>query len=264
MTLLVGAGKASLNPTPELFPFPVPNSADWGLKPKSPETIYDDMDCRAIAIDNGKDKILFVAFELSGVPNVEDLYGKIAKETGFPKENIILAGTHNHTGYHDIDHRGQYVGVEGADEWFANIRKLEEKAALEASRKAVSTLRPAKYGYGETQSYVNTNRDLKTLGGYWVEARNLGGYSDKTVAIIKFVDAEDEDKVIAALMNYGCHATCCYLMQDFDGVRKTSGNFNGIASRFVEEHYGNGCIAMWTSGAAGNVNPVLSHGLQYA
>lgn len=261
MTLRVGAGKASLNPTPAMFPFPTPAKSDWGLKPITTEAIYNDMDCRAIAIDNGTDKILFVAFELGGVPHIPELRQEVADTVGIPVENVVFAATHNHTGYHDHNMMGRYEETDEYLNWVKEAKKVESEAAITAAKKAFETLRPAKYGYGETLSYVNTNRDLQTLGGYWVEARNLAGYSDKRVSIIKFVD--EQENVIAALMNYGCHATCCYLMQDFDGVRKTSGNFNSIASRFVEEHYGNGCIAMWTSGAAGNVNPLLSHGLQY-
>ena len=122
MTLRVGAGKASLNPTPDMFPFPTPAKSDWGLKPISEETTYDDMNCRAIAIDNGKDRIIFVSFELSGVPNVDDLYEAVAEASGFPKENVILIGTHNHTGYHDTDPRGKYEGVPGVEEWFAKCK----------------------------------------------------------------------------------------------------------------------------------------------
>lgn len=261
MTLLVGAGKASLNPTEKMLPFPKPAKSDWGMEPVSTSAIYDDMDCRAIAIDNGKDKILFVTFELGGVPHIEDLKTLIADETGYPEDSIFLTATHNHTGYHDHNNFKRYTENEEYFTWLAEVKRVEAQAALDAAKQAVSSMRPAKFGYGETQSFVNTNRDLQTLGGYWVEARNLGGYSDKTLALIKFVD--EEDHVIAVLMNYGCHATCCYLMKDFDGLMKSSGNFNGIASRFVEQHYGNGCVAMWTSGAAGNVNPLLSHGLQY-
>ncbi len=259
--LKVGAGIACINPTPDLFPWPKPPESDWGLAPETIEGIYDDMNCRAIAIDNGKDKFMFIAFELSGVPVIPELPGQIAQATGFPEDNILLFGTHNHTGVKDNPKAMRYQPTEEEIAAMAKYTEIERSGAIAAAKMAADSLRPAKYGFGTIDSYINTNRDLQTLGGYWVEGRNLAGYSDKTLAIVKFVD--EEGKLIAALLNHPTHATCCYLMRDADHKRKTSGNFTGIACRFVEEHYGNGAVCMWSSGAAGNQNPLLSHGLQY-
>lgn len=262
MSLLkVGAGKASINPTPDMYPVPSPPVSDWGLKPIQIEAIYDDMNCRAIAIDNGKEKMMFISYELSGPPHIRDFTQQIESLTGFPKENIVIYGTHNHTGLREDPASVRYQPSQEEIDHMTKYKDICRKAGLEAAKAAVDSMRPAKYGYGEIDSYINTNRDLQTRFGYWVEARNLAGYSDKTLAIIKFVD--QDGKLIASLLNHPTHATCCYLMQDADHIRKTSGNFNGIASRFVEEHYGNGAVCLWSSGAAGNQNPLLSHGLQY-
>ena len=259
--LLVGAAKVSINPGPDMFPVPTSHK-DWGAASNAQQGVYDDMDVRAIAISNGTDKLMFVVYELSGPPAVEGLDRMIGEAVGFPADNVILVGTHNHTGVKDgpFGPAATYVTPEELA-YFEKYKKIEIERGIEAAKKAVAAMRPARYGFGESESYINTNRDLKTLFGYWVEGRNLAGYSDKTLAIIKFVD--EEGKLIAALMNHPTHATCCYMMRDADGKAKTSGNFTGIACRFVEEHYGHGAVAVWTSGAAGNQNPILSHGMQY-
>ena len=259
--LLVGAAKVCINPTPDMYPIPTSHK-DWGAASSAQQCAYDDMHVRAIAIDNGTDRLMFVVYELSGPPAVEGLAELIGEATGFPAENIIIAATHNHTGCKDVPF-GPTAHLVTPEElaFFEAYKKIETERGIEAAKKAVASMRSARYGYGESESYINTNRDLKTMFGYWVEGRNLAGYSDKTLAIVKFVD--EEGKLIAALMNHGTHATCCYMMRDADGKAKTSGNFNGITSRFVEEHYGNGAVAVWTSGAAGNQNPLLSHGMQY-
>lgn len=259
--LKVGAGKACINPTPDMFPLPSPGKSDWGIKPIQTEGIYNDISVRAIAIDTGVNKLMFIAYECSGVPSIPELPQQIAEETGFPIENIIIVGTHNHTGLKDDPKQLRYEpSIEEIDS-MAQYREIERKGGIQAAKDAANSLRPAKFGFGEIDSYINTNRDYQTLGGFWTEARNLAGYSDKTLAILKFTD--EDGKLIAALLNHPTHATCCYLMQDADHKRKTSGNFTSIACEFVEEHYGNGAVCMWTSGAAGNQNPLLSHGLQY-
>lgn len=260
--LRVGAAKVCINPTPDMYPFPV-RKCDWGVDAFSPAEVYDDMNCRAIAIDNGNKTILLLTYELGSVPDCPDLAQQISDLTGVCADDIMIIATHNHTCARPVKFMGKYMpGVTQEQMDFERKNtQIQVDSGLEACKKAMETLRPARYGYGEVMSYVNTNRDTETPFGYWVEARNLAGYSDKTLAIVKFVDMDG--KLIAALLNHGTHATCAYLMKDADGKAKTSGNFNGIACKFVEEHYGNGAVAMWTSGAAGNQNPLLSHGMQY-
>lgn len=255
--LKVGAGKVCINPTPDMYP--IPNKiTDFGLEPMSQEEPYDDMFCRAIAIDNGKEKVMFLTFELGSSPEYPHYPEDIAKETGFPASHIFIFATHNHSAPRYRKKNGK-----NPPELTAFIEKYEKivyEAGIEACRQA-AVMRPARYGYGESVSNINVNRNLLTFGGYWVEGRNMEGYSDKTLSIIKFVDMEG--KLIAAFLNHATHAANIYMLKDVDHKAKTSGNFTGIACRFVEEHYGGGAVAMWTSGAAGNQNPLLSHGLQY-
>ncbi len=138
---------------------------------------------------------------------------------------------------------------------------VELAAGKEAVRRALDAMRPAKYGFGETDSFVNVNRDLKTPFGYWVEGKNFAGYSDRTLAVIKFVDLAG--KLICAFCNYPMHNTCIHMMKDFDGKSKTSGNVSGIDCAYAEKHYGEDVVVAWSSGAAGNQNPIFSHNLQY-
>lgn len=255
--LRVGAAKVCINPTPDMYP--IPNKiSDFGLEPMSQELPYDDMNCRAIAIDNGKEKILLLTFELGGAPEYPHYPKDIAEATGFPEELVFIMGTHNHSAPR---YRMNQIDTPELAEFVEKYEKIVYDAGIAACKQAVATMRPARYGYGESISNINVNRNLYTFGGYWVEGRNMNGYSDKTLSIIKFVDMEG--KLIAAFLNHATHATNIYMLKDKDHKAKTSGNFTGIACRFVEEHYGGGAVAMWTSGAAGNQNPLLSHGLQY-
>ncbi len=257
--LMVGAAKACINPTPDMYPIPS-SFADWGVAPLLQSEIYDDMYCRAIVIDNGSEKLLMLSYELANYPAAPGLVEKLTEITGIPAENIFISATHNHSAPKD-NHSENKNNSPAEIAFHEKYWEIELSAAMEAVNKAISGMRPARYGYGEGSSYANVNRDVRTPPGFWLEGKNLEGYSDKTVRTLKFVD--EEEKVIAVILNYGMHNTCIHMMKDFDGKSKTSGNVSGIACRFVEETYGNGAIALWTSGAAGNQNPLLSHNLQY-
>ena len=258
-TLRVGAGKACIDPPSEMYPIPS-SFADWGVEPLLQRAVYDSMYCRAVAIDNGSEKMLIMSFELANYPSCPVIEKKISAHVGIPESHIFISATHNHSAPKDDHSEGKNNSPAEVD-FHKKYWAVEERAALKAAEDAVDTLRPATYGYGQGESFVNVNRDVESPFGFWLEGKNLSGYSDKTVRAVKFTD--EEGRLIAAIVNYGMHNTCVHMMRDFDGLSKTSGNVSGIACRFAEEHYGDGAVVLWTSGAAGNQNPLLSHDLQY-
>lgn len=239
--LKVGAARVRIDPPAEEYPFP----SNFGMCDELRDPCY----VRSIAIANGETQILFLVYESAGRPDIPDLTEQIALSCGVDKENIILTSTHNHTAPSD---RCKFP----ADpKKFDLYKKIELESSIAAAKQAVDSMRPARCGYGETESYCNVNRDLKTRFGFWVEGPCYSAYSNKTLAILKFTDMEGN--LIAALMNYGAHAVCAFMQKDADGKIKTSSNFPGIACRFVEEYYGGDAVVAWTSGAAGNQNPIL-------
>lgn len=239
--LKVGAARVCIDPPREEYPFP----SNFGMCDES----RDPCHVRVIAVDNGEKKILFVVYELSDIPGVPDLEERLGAVWGVPAENVILTVTHNHSSPND---RSKFPCDPAKFELF---KKIEVAAGTEAVKKAVASLRPARWGYGEIESYINVNRDLKTRFGFWVEGPNYDAYSNHTLACLKFTD--EAGKPIAALLNFGCHAVCAFVQKDVDGKVKSSSNFPGICCRFVEEYFGDDCVAAWTSGCAGNQDPIL-------
>jgi hypothetical protein len=250
--LLVGAGKAAITPTKDLFPFPGWEGANY-------EDIHDDYYVRVIMIDNGEKKAAIAVYELGGPPDSDETRNLIHEISGVKQENILIAATHNHSAI--------MLGMRpmGPDKELAKkaeaVKKIIMKGTEAAVKQALSTMRPAKYGYGTAASYINSNRDKLFEDGFWMQERNLEGFSDKTLAVLKFVD--EDGKLIAALLNHGTHATSVFVTRDADGKVKVSGNFNGVACKYAEERFGNGAVVAWTSGAAGNQNPVLNGGRRY-
>lgn len=223
------------------------------------EDKYDSCNTRALAIETDDRKVILLAFELSDIPEVPDLEKKVAAATGFPEEDIIVTVTHNHTSPCD---RGARMG--GTDETRAKFRaeffEIELASAIKAATDAVAALQPAKYGYGEINSYIAANEITRNpqIGLYCDE--NGNGYVDNTLSIVEFTDLEG--KPICFLMNHPCHATSAMGL-DANGKYATSGNFTGITSRFLEEYFGNGTIALWTAGASGNLHPLIESKVNY-
>lgn len=258
MKLFVGAAKVNINPTPDMFPIPS-TFCDMGMGSIPQEVIYDDCFCRGIAIDNECKKLLLLIFDMGEPPLIEEMPGAISKATGFDKDDILMMGTHNHT-CPRVKRRGKENIPEEA-EFRDRYHALVKDAAVEAARQAVEKMKPARLGFGETQSHINVNRDTHTRFGYWIEAPNPEGFSDHTLAMLKFIDGDG--KMIAALLNHATHAVVGHHTYDAEHRGYTSGNFPGVACRFVEEYYGNGAICAWCSGAAGDQDPYINSYLHY-
>jgi neutral ceramidase len=217
--------------------------------------IHDPIYVRAIIVDDGTTQAAIIAWELIFVPDAvwSDLAPRIASETGIRPENVIIAAVHDH----------------GAPTPTGAYAKKVEDAAIHAINLAKSRLQPAKVGYGTGTAYVNVNRrerGPKELG----LGHNEQGESDKTVRLLRFDDVSG--KPIAFLINYAVHV----VVMGPDNYQIT-GDLAGATSRFVERHYSGKArprgdagprmrlateqrnedvVAVWTSGAAGDQNPV--------
>jgi len=94
---------------------------------------------------------------------------------------------------------------------------------------------------------VNRNIiDAKTRR--WWEGPNYEGPSDKTVAVIQFEAVTGEP--IAVYYNYAMHAVT---VGQLDLV---SGDAPGTTSRYLEDTFDDKIVALWSSGAAGDQNPI--------
>lgn len=216
--LQVGAAKSDITPAANALP-------------KGYSRINDKLFCRAIVIDDGTTKATLIAVDQGMVPN--DLYDKVTnqieKELGIPALNIFIAASHTHSAT-----RG------GAD---------VEQGLIDAVRKAKAKLQPAKISYHSGLSYLNINRDvIDPVTRLWSQGPNNDGPSDKTVAVIKFTDLSGAP--IAVYYNYGMHANTMFMSGAI------SADFPGEASKYVEEYYHNKVVAMYSSGAAGDQNPI--------
>ncbi len=116
-------------------------------------------------------------------------------------------------------------------------------------KEATSKLQPAQIGYGSGVSYININRNIfdQERHGWW-EGPNYEGISDKTVAVICFKTMDN--KPIAVYYNYAMHAVAAGQLD------MISGDVPGTTSKYIEDTFDNEIIAVWSTGASGDQNPI--------
>jgi hypothetical protein len=214
----VGAARIDITPSPSELP-------------KNSVGVLDRLYARAIVLDSGTSTAALITIDAGGVPTPlwEAVTRQVGSELKIPVANVLLTATHTHSA----------GGPRGPD----YVQKIVESVRMASQR-----LTPARLGYGTGVSYINVNRqivDPKT--GRWWEGPNYDGPSDKTVAVLKFETVAGEP--IAVYYNYAC--TRCSR-----AARSGERRHSGAASRYVEESFDDRIVAAWSSGAAGDQNPI--------
>jgi hypothetical protein len=231
--LMVGAAKVCINPPDNMFPAKGEYQDFIG--------IHDSLFVRAIVMDNGSVTSALISMDMSGVPEGE-FSGSVAAALGIQPEHLFVCATHTHSGM-------RLARNDNASEYYNMIKNATIKALKDASSK----MQPARVGYATGKAYVNTNRDQKLGEGY-----HMGyvpeGPSDKTVAVLSFVSLSGEP--IAIYANYPVHAVVMYRAKTKDGHPEVSADLPGATARYVEAHFKD-AVALWTSGAAGDQNPLF-------
>jgi len=219
--LKAGAAKVDITPAPNELP-------------PSYEGVHDRIYARAIVIDNGTTGAVLITVDAGGLS--EDTWGnvtqRIQKELGIPAKNVLITATHTHS-----VPRRQGPGASLDDLIFSSAKQ------------ARSAMRPARIGYGSGLSFINVNRniiDRKTHG--WWEGPNYDGPSDKTVAVMTLEGLDGQP--IAVYYNYAMHAV---VLGQLDQV---SADVPGAASKYIENSFDDKVIALWSTGAAGDQNPI--------
>ena len=203
-----------------------------GDLPKNSRGILDRLYARAIVLENGVSTAALITIDAGAVPDAlwQAVAGQIEKELKIPAASILLTATHTHSA-------GGQRGPDYAQKIVDSVRLAQQR------------LRPARVGYGTGVSYINVNRQIiDPQTNRWWEGPNREGPSDKTVAVLVLESQSGEP--IAVYYNYAVHAVVAGQLD------QVSGDIPGAASRYIEESFDDRAIALWSSGAAGDQNPI--------
>lgn len=257
--LLCGAGKAQITPPEELLPQMITlGGMTFG-------EINDDLFVRAIALDNGERRILMVCFELDKAPYPQEYTKLLSEATGVGERDILFFAIHTHTapltGYrpfepkHDITKKPPEI-----QKAVYAYEALVREQMLCAAKQAVFNLQPAVLGFGQGRSNINVNRCgmYTSMDGSGRRIAETGvdpnGPVDHTVSVLRINDLQGQ--AIAFFVNFPVHCVTMFQNDRGDGLSAVSSDIGGRVSQWIETHYPQS-VAIWCSGAAGDVNPVM-------
>jgi neutral ceramidase len=215
----VGAAKVDVTPSGSELP------GNW-------QGVLDRLYSRAIVLDSGTARAALITVDAGAISDGiwQTVTERVEKELGIPATNVLLTATHTHSAL-------RQRGVDYPQQIFESVKLAQQN------------LTPARLGYGTGASYINVNRNIidpKTRR--WWEGANYDGPSDKTVAVITFESLSGQP--IAVYYNYAVHPV---LTGQLDMI---SADIPGASSRYIEDSLDDKIVAVWSSGASGDQNPI--------
>jgi len=209
-----------------------------------------DLFAHALVLDDGKNTIAMVSLDIIGMTDkmVDDIRTRANALTGIPKENIMAAATHTHTGA-SVDFPLYHVKAN-----FPVAGMVAMKAA-DSIKRAYDALVPAKLGFGRGEEYdlgfnrrfimkdgtVRTNPGMNNP-----DLKENAGPVDPEVGVIR-IDNEDGSP-LAIAVNFACHL-------DVAGGFEFCADFPGEMRRVLRSTYGD-IPVIFFSGCCGDINHV--------
>lgn len=240
--LEVGAAKEKID-FPENF-FPIENFS----------YIHDSLHVRVLYLQANQSFIL-ISLEFTSLRDyvIEELKNLVYQSTQIPKEHIWICVTHTFS----APHTRSQEAIQKSQEIYGKNQDLCQflySSVEKAVKKAIETKQKAYVGFGHGYCAVNVNRDVSTKAGWWLGANDLG-ISDKTVPIIKFED--ENHQLISLLYSYDVQSSIMDGSLQKDNQYVVTSDLTGISSQYIEEQYGNDCVAMYIVGTAGDQAPIF-------
>ena len=241
----------------------------YGLKNQSFGGILDDLFVRVLALKSGGTVLLLVSFDLDKAPYPAKWIGELSRRWDIPEEHIVYCAIHTHTA--PVTDVRPYEGPNRR--WLKTpaqlsaVEKYEQflfDKLMAAAETALTSLQPAKFGYACTDSYLNVSRnvDYAAMDGTTVceVGYNGGGDVDRTLFLAKFETLDGAP--IAFWINYAVHNCILHQNTICNGKLAISSDLGGNVSQALERQNPD-AVALWTSGAAGDVNPILMNEISY-
>jgi hypothetical protein len=235
--LSAGAGKADITP-----PVGTP-LAGYGDRMGRPSTgVHDPVEARALVIDNGIEKVAFVAVDHLGYDHgmVERIRAIASPPTGIKPDRIFVMSSHTHAGGGAYMEMLPQLAFILAGKFSPETRSLYERRTAEAVIAANRNLRPARIAFGAGEA-----KGISRFRSSWPP----DGPVDPEVGVIR-VDSLGDGKPIAVLMNFAAHPTV------LDGKNYAfSADYVGYARRALERMMGGEVLAIFANGAQGTIAP---------
>jgi hypothetical protein len=226
-------------------------TAKISITPETDEPIHDPVYARSLVLEINGQRLAFVSVDLA-VFTSENVEKICQEQCGLAR--VFLCSTHNHTA----------PSKPGKGPEYANLKAFYEKQIVQAVGMALTNMFPARIAAGRRSfPQLGFKRLIVREDGHARESwmgddhydpinpdRIPFGPVDNEVGVIRVEDSDGQPRAI--IMNYACHADV--VCQSY----AISADYPGVATRTVEEAFGNGVVFLFVNGAAGNVAPLFT------
>lgn len=243
-----GAAKRVITPNEPMW------MAGYGGRTGPSSGKLSELHAKALLLEDAeKNRGLILSLDLVGIDRElsQRISTEIADKTDVPVENIVICTSHTHSGpvvgknlgplhYYQLSPPYQRQIDAYAEELLANC--------VEVASAASGALVDCQVFWGTGQADFATNRRsnaearVRTLRA----AGSLAGPVDHDVPVLAVRNAED--KLIAVLFGYACHATVL-------SGNQWSADYPGYAQTILEERHPD-CVALFFAGCGADQNPL--------
>ena len=215
--------------------------------------VHDPLAVRVLLLDDGKQRLGIVVVDQTSISadSIAAMKAVVSQVSGVPGDDIIVCASHGFSSPHVFP--ADHTPPELRDKSHALAQAISA-AVHDAAAAAVADRQPARAGFADGISRVGINRDVPTPGGWWLGG-NDAGFTDPTLGVLRIDGASG--KPLAVLMGLGVQSSVLDFSVDGRGRRTVSSDLAGAATRYVENHYGDGAVSLFLVGAAADQAPVL-------
>jgi hypothetical protein len=209
--------------------------------------VHDSLYAKALVLKTDATTVAIITVDAVAIGEIgrirreflENVRTQLQKELHIPPAHVLINASHCH-------------GIVCAD---------VEQRTVQAAKEAWRTLEPVKVGAGTGhENRIMENRRLQLKDGSEADVRHayslppdeqvVGiGPTDPEIGLLRLDKANGQP--LAVVYNFACHP--------IQGVpsRGNTADIPGFASQVIEANLGEGCLALFLQGCAGDVNPVL-------
>ncbi len=241
----ISAGAAKVRITPE----PLGWLTGYGNRTKKAEKVHDELHARALALGDGRTRLVLVAADILGFPPVLNraIRDEAKRRHGLAEGELLLVASHTHGGpaiperpSPEIFHGLPPEEAKEIDR-YAEILKAR---VLEAIATSLAAMRPAELTLSRTAATFGMNRRFKNPDGSFKIADNPTGLTDPDVPVLR---ATSGGRTVATVFNYACHCTT------LGGIYEVNADWAGPACARIEEKAGG--VALFATGCGADLNP---------
>jgi neutral ceramidase len=237
-----GVARAKITPPGPLW------MSGYGNRTRPAEGTLQDLWVKALAIEDPDGRLgLILTADLVGIDR--ELSGRICKRIGLPRESILIACSHTHTGpMVSLNLECMFDLPPLERERIADYATFLESAFVGVAAKAMASTAPAElsWGNGTARFAVNRRANPEKEVPDRIERGELKGPVDYDVPVLKIARARGP--LQAVFFGYACHNTVLDFYQ-------WSGDYAGFAQLQIETSHP-GAAALFFMGCGADQNPL--------